>query len=90
MNEKLTWNEIEAKYDREWVELVDYDWNETESYPEMGVVRVHSNTRDEFDRLTANNPPENSAYIFVGTNPCNKSPATRSFSHIEVSRRRRH
>lgn len=63
---KLTWKEIERLYDREWVELVDYEWLDTEIHPRFGVVRVHSKSRKEFDELILNDPPERSALVYVG------------------------
>ena len=66
MPTKLTWDEIKKHYDREWVELVDYDWPDEEPDPKSGIVRVHAKTREEFDRLAAVNPPHDSACVFVG------------------------
>jgi len=66
MEKKLSWQEIEKQYDQEWGELVDYDWPETEAYPNSGVVRVHAKTRSEFHDLADKDPPFDSAYIFVG------------------------
>lgn len=64
--QKTTWEEIRKLYDREWVELVDYDWPEEEAYPRSGVVRVHAKSRQEFDNLADIDPPVDSAYVFVG------------------------
>ncbi len=66
MNNKLSWSEIEKLYDREWVQLVDYDWPEEEAYPHAGVVRVHAKSRKEFDKLLLEDPPSDSALVFVG------------------------
>jgi hypothetical protein len=66
MSKKLSWNEIQKQYDGEWIELVDYDWDETEPDPEAGVVRVHSKNRKEFEDLVRKAPPEDSALLFVG------------------------
>ncbi len=66
MHEKLNWEEIQKRFDQEWVELVDYEWEDTKPYPSGGVVRVHSNNRKEFDRLILQDPPEDSAFVFVG------------------------
>jgi len=63
---KLSWEEIKQRFDREWVELVDYEWEDTKLYPSSGVVRVHAKNRKEFDRLILQNPPEDSALVFVG------------------------
>ncbi len=64
--EKLSWDQIEEQFDQEWVELVDYDWDMTQPDPSAGVVRVHSKDRREFDRLMLQDPPEDSAILFVG------------------------
>ena len=65
-NKKITWEEIKAQYDQEWVELVDYEWPDTEAYPLNGAVRVHAKTRKEFDQLILEDPPEMSALVYVG------------------------
>jgi hypothetical protein len=63
---KLTWTEIEQQYDQEWVELVDYEWPQTEAYPRSGVVYVHAKTRKEFDEHILKDPPTSGALVFVG------------------------
>lgn len=65
-SKKLTWQQIKELYDKEWVELIDYDWPEEEAYPRAGVVRVHAKTRKEFDKLILHDPPADAALIFVG------------------------
>jgi len=70
MNEKLTWEQIKEKYNQQWVQLVDYDWNDTEPYPAAGIVTVHAPTRKEFNNLTKQQPARDAARVFVG-------PATR-------------
>ncbi len=66
MEKKLTWEEIKKLYNEEWVELVDYDWPDEQTDPRAGVVRVHAKTREEFDRLTDIDPPQDSAIVFAG------------------------
>ena len=66
MKKKLTWQEIEKQYDREWVQLVDYDWPEDEPLPRSGVVVVHAKARRDFDAMIARTPQENSALVYVG------------------------
>lgn len=66
MDKKLTWDEIKALYPDEWVELIDYDWPDEERDPRGGVVRVHAKTREEFDTLTAIDPPGDAASVYVG------------------------
>jgi hypothetical protein len=66
MEKKLTWDKIEKLYNRQWVQLIQYDWPEREALPRAGVVRVHAKTRQEFDRLIAREPQKNSALLFVG------------------------
>ena len=65
-SEKLTWDEICQRYDQQWVELVDYDWPETEPYPHAGIVRVHAASRRVFDDLILHDAPDHSAFVFVG------------------------
>jgi hypothetical protein len=66
MSEKLTWDEIKKKYDGEWVELVDFDWDETEADPQSGVVRVHSKDKKEFHQLILDRPDCEAAIVYVG------------------------
>ena len=66
MAKKLTWEEIEKQHDKEWVELIDYDWPDEEPLPRTGVVRVHAHARKEFDELILQDPPAEAAIIFVG------------------------
>jgi len=66
MKNKLTWAEIKKQYNQEWVELVDYDWPDEEPYPRQGIVRVHAKHRKDFDNLINEDPPSDSAFIFVG------------------------
>ena len=63
---KLSWKEIEEQYHREWIQIVDYDWVDTEVYPRRGVVRTHAKSREEFDNLVMQQPLVDSAVIFVG------------------------
>ena len=63
---KLNWQEIKQLFDKQWVELVDYDWPEELPDPVSGVVRVHAKGRKEFDALVARQIPAHSAFVFVG------------------------
>jgi hypothetical protein len=66
-NQKLSWDEIQKRYDQQWVELVDYEWSEGEANPCGGVVRVHAADRKTFYTLANRSPrPEHSAILFVG------------------------
>jgi len=66
MTKKLTWEEIKKQYDGEWVELIDYDWDDTESDPQAGVVRFHSKDKKEFHKLILDRPDCESAIVYVG------------------------
>lgn len=68
MSSRLTWNEIKARYDREWIELVDCDWPEGDQYPLGGVVRVHAAEKKvSYAELNQQLPkPEQSTLLFVG------------------------
>jgi len=67
MAQKMTWNEIRQLYNREWIELVDYDWPEEDSDPSAGVVRAHASDRNTFYSLANREPrPKDSAILFVG------------------------
>ncbi len=66
MKEKLTWEEIEECYWHQWVQLVDFDWPETEPWPLTAVVRVHSPDKREFNKLAAHDRPQSTARLYVG------------------------
>ncbi len=66
MSEKLNWQQIEEQYHNEWVELIDCDWDMTEENPQAGIVRIHSRDRKEFDKLLLQDPPKDSAIVYVG------------------------
>jgi hypothetical protein len=72
MENKLTWEEIEKQYDRQWVELVDYDWPDGTPYPQSGVVRAHAPQRKQFYQLCKEHDtregvsPADAAIVFVG------------------------
>ena len=85
MEKKLTWAEIKTLYDQEWVELVDYDWPDSEPHPLSGTVRVHARTRAQFDDLADTDPPFDSAYIFVGQPKQNDDlVVTRGYARIVI------
>lgn len=65
MEEKLTWKEIEKRYWHQWVQLVDFDWPDTEPWPLTAAVRVHSPDKREFNRLAAKDRPRNTARLYV-------------------------
>ena len=71
LQDTLTWEEIAARYDQEWVELLDYVWPEGEPYPLNGVVGIHARDKRAFyAELNRRQPkPEDSALLFVGQPP---------------------
>ena len=66
--ERLQWDEIKRLYNKEWVQLVDYVWQEGEPYPAAGHVRAHAPDRKEFFRKVREIHPKitDSAFLFVG------------------------
>ena len=66
MEEKLAWHEIEKFYDQQWVQLVEYEWEDGRPYPSSGVVRIHAPTRKEFNRLVLQSSAVDAARVFVG------------------------
>ena len=64
--DKQTWNQIEKDFNNQWVELIDYDWQQGKPFPNSGVVRVHASNRQDFYKLAKVNPPNDSAILFVG------------------------
>lgn len=66
MEEKLTWGEIKERYNGEWVELIDVDWDDFEQNPRTGVVRLHAKKRRELHELIMRDPVDSSAIVYVG------------------------
>lgn len=62
----LTWQQIEEKYDQQWIQLIEFDWPEGEVRPRSGCVRIHAQTRREFNRLVLEADGVNAARIYVG------------------------
>ena len=60
--EILTWEQIEQRYNGQWVKLLPCDWRPPESEPRYGIVSAHSSDRL---RLQENNA-EGAAIIFAG------------------------
>ena len=66
MENKLTWQQIETQFNHQWVQLVDYTWEDGQPYPSCGVVQFHAASRTEFNELSRKNPVEDAACVFVG------------------------
>jgi hypothetical protein len=69
MEEMLTAEEIEKKFDSEWVLVVD---PQTDEHNEVrrGIVRCHSKDRDEVYRCAIQLPaPKHFAVLFTGEIP---------------------
>jgi hypothetical protein len=68
MNEVLTMEEIESRYDSEWVLIEDPVLNENLEVLQ-GKVIYHSRDRDEFDRESLRYPTRHAAVLYVGEPP---------------------
>ena len=67
MNKILSWSDIVAKYNGQWVELVDYDWAWNTSYPRWARVRNHSFSRLELVRaISGSEKVTDSITLFLG------------------------
>jgi len=64
--DKQSWDQIEKAFCNQWIELVDYDWQEGKPFPTAGTVRVHSSSRQDFYKQAKINPPKDSAILLVG------------------------
>jgi hypothetical protein len=62
MQEKLTWEEIKKRYFEQWVELVDFEWDEFEPDPRCGVVRHHAKKRKELHDMITEDPGRKFSY----------------------------
>jgi len=64
---RISWQEIEKLYPKQWVELVDYDWPNDAQNPISGIVRSHSANHKTFYTKANKEPrPTDSAILFVG------------------------
>ena len=66
MDEKLTWEEIKARYPDQWVELIECEWDETEPDPRNGIVRRHAKKRKEIHEQFMKDPVDDSAIVYTG------------------------
>ena len=66
MTDKLPWNEIKRLYPNQWVELVDFEWDEFEPDPRYGVVRHYAQKRKELHDIMMQDPVDSSAVVYVG------------------------
>ena len=64
--QKITWDKIQKQYEGEWVELINYDWQDGQPYPAAGEVRVHASDRKEFYQQANIDRPKDSAILYVG------------------------
>ena len=69
MSNKKSWEEIKSAYPDEWVELVDFEWNDSEPYPRSGIVRVHHRDKKMLKTiLNSKDRPTEAALLFTGEN----------------------
>ena len=66
MTEKLSWDEIKRLYSDQWVELVDFEWDEFEPDPRGGIVRHSAKSRKEVHTQYMKDPIDNSAIVYTG------------------------
>lgn len=66
MQKKLSWQEIKDKYPDQWVELIDFDWDDFESDPRSGVVLRNAKSRKEIHDDFMKDPIDDSAIVFTG------------------------
>lgn len=66
MTERLTWEEIRKRYPDQWVELVDFEWDEFEPDPRSGVVRLSAKKRKDIHSQYMKDPVDISAIIYTG------------------------
>lgn len=72
MQKRLTWEAIEELYDQQWVELVEYEWEDGSPHPASGVVGVHAAEKEEFDRALRecrSSRSDDFAVVYVGRPP---------------------
>ena len=62
----LSWKQIEKKYDKQWVQLINFDWPEYESLPHSGEVVANAKKRKDFDKLICATKQKFSAILFIG------------------------
>lgn len=63
----MSWNRIKEHFEGEWVELVDFDWEWTSSFPRLARVRNHASDRSELMSLIdSQGPAAGSVILYVG------------------------
>lgn len=67
MAKKLTWEEIKELYPNQWVELIDFEWDEFEPDPRSGIVRHFAKKRKDIHEQFMKEPVDDSAIVFTGT-----------------------
>jgi hypothetical protein len=64
---RMSWNRIKELFEGEWVELIDFDWEWTSSFPRLARVRNHASDRAELMSLIeAQGSIENAVVLYVG------------------------
>jgi hypothetical protein len=64
---RMSWNRIKELFAGEWVELVDFDWEWSSSFPRAARIRNHASDRSELMSLVeAQGRGTNSVILFVG------------------------
>jgi len=68
MNDVMTMQEIEARFDSEWVLIVDPEY-ERDVHVKRGRVVCHSKDRDEVHRKALDLRPKHFAVYYIGDIP---------------------
>jgi hypothetical protein len=66
--ERLTMDEIEQRYDGEWV-LIEEPEVAEDGWVESGVVTAHSRDADVVDRAARERRPPDAAFFWIGAPP---------------------
>jgi len=64
---RYSWTEILQRFEGEWVELVEFDWDWRSPYPRWARVRHHSPSRTGLRKLIqASSHVEDSLTLYLG------------------------
>ena len=73
---RLSWAEIKHKYEGQWVQLVDYEWEWESSFPRWARVKSVSTHRAEL-KVSDHRDPES---VIVYVNPADSHVRLDSFA----------
>lgn len=64
---RYSWDQITRRFQGEWIELVEFDWDWNSPFPKWARVRHHSTNKRELQELIhGSSAVEDAVTLFVG------------------------